>query len=242
MWALRTTGSFADALRAAIDLGDDTDTVGCITGGLAGAHYSIGAIPSRWTTDLHGNLIGRGDSGIRLDTLETMAGSLLAGRSSTPGEPPIEAPIEPTRVWYDDIVYAANLPGVVAALGRGRLPDDAVVISLSRTFGRLDDHPSRRQVWLIDQTAPGRNLAIQDVLDDVIETIDVAAIEHRPVILHCHGGRSRTGLVLKAWLLRKRPELTVAEATVEVAKRWPHLDTWNTSFDDALSTWVERRG
>ncbi|MGZ4759967.1 MAG: dual specificity protein phosphatase family protein, partial [Acidimicrobiales bacterium] len=218
----------------------DTDTVGCITGGLAGARYSIGAIPARWTTGLHGNLIGRGDSGIRLEHLETMAGALLAGRSSTAGAPPTEAPIEPTRVWDDDIVYAANFPGVVAALDSGRLPADALVISLSRTFRRLDDHRSRRQVWLIDQNEDGRNLAIQDILDDVIDTIDAAAIERRPVVVHCHGGRSRTGLVLKAWLLRKRPELTLAEATADVATRWPHLDTWNSSFDDALDAWVAR--
>lgn len=36
VWALRTTTSFEDAIRAAIDLGGDTDTVAAVTGGLAG--------------------------------------------------------------------------------------------------------------------------------------------------------------------------------------------------------------
>lgn len=34
-WAVRTTTSFENALRAAIDLGGDTDTVAAVTGGLA---------------------------------------------------------------------------------------------------------------------------------------------------------------------------------------------------------------
>ena len=46
--------SFDDAVVAAIDLGGDTDTVAAVTGGLAGAIHGIQAIPSRWTTYLHG--------------------------------------------------------------------------------------------------------------------------------------------------------------------------------------------
>jgi hypothetical protein len=54
VWALSTTTSFADALRAAIDLGADTDTVAAVTGGLAGAVYGDGPIPARWTEPLPG--------------------------------------------------------------------------------------------------------------------------------------------------------------------------------------------
>lgn len=53
VWALRTTASFEDAIRAAIDLGGDTDTVAAVTGGLAGAYYGLHAIPARWTQPLH---------------------------------------------------------------------------------------------------------------------------------------------------------------------------------------------
>ncbi|GAB7036673.1 MULTISPECIES: ADP-ribosylglycohydrolase family protein [Catenuloplanes] len=48
LWALRTTGGFADAVRAAIDLGGDTDTIAAVTGGLAGAVHGLDAVPSRW--------------------------------------------------------------------------------------------------------------------------------------------------------------------------------------------------
>ncbi|MGW7001678.1 ADP-ribosylglycohydrolase family protein [Streptomyces sp. NPDC054933] len=52
VWVLRRTGSYQDAVRAAIDLGGDTDTVACVTGALAGAVYGIDAIPARWTQAL----------------------------------------------------------------------------------------------------------------------------------------------------------------------------------------------
>lgn len=58
VWALRTTGSYEGAVRAAVDLGGDTDTVAAVTGGLAGAVYGADAIPSRWTEPLQVPLPG----------------------------------------------------------------------------------------------------------------------------------------------------------------------------------------
>ncbi|MEU9997192.1 ADP-ribosylglycohydrolase family protein [Streptomyces sp. NPDC050848] len=58
VWALRTTTSFETALRAAVDLGGDTDTVAAVTGALAGAHYGLDTIPTRWTRPLHVPLPG----------------------------------------------------------------------------------------------------------------------------------------------------------------------------------------
>ncbi|PKT73342.1 ribosylglycohydrolase [Streptomyces populi] len=58
VWALRTTTGFEDAVRAAIDLGGDTDTVAAVTGGLAGAYYGLDAIPAPWTQRLHVPLPG----------------------------------------------------------------------------------------------------------------------------------------------------------------------------------------
>ncbi|MFH9039805.1 ADP-ribosylglycohydrolase family protein [Streptomyces sp. NPDC017966] len=58
VWALRTTTGYEDAVRAAIDLGGDTDTVAAVTGGLAGAVYGVDAIPARWTEPLHVPLPG----------------------------------------------------------------------------------------------------------------------------------------------------------------------------------------
>ncbi|AQS69305.1 ADP-ribosylglycohydrolase family protein [Streptomyces pactum] len=60
VWALRTTATYEEAVRAAIDLGGDTDTVAAVTGGLAGAAYGIAAVPARWTEALHVPLPGFG--------------------------------------------------------------------------------------------------------------------------------------------------------------------------------------
>ena len=52
VWSLANTDSFADALLKAVNLGDDTDTVGAIAGGLAGLYYGYEAIPEAWLAAL----------------------------------------------------------------------------------------------------------------------------------------------------------------------------------------------
>jgi ADP-ribosylglycohydrolase len=65
VWAVRTTSSYEDAVRAAIDLGGDTDTVAAVTGGLAGAVHGIAAVPERWMEPLHVPLPGFGGRVLR---------------------------------------------------------------------------------------------------------------------------------------------------------------------------------
>jgi len=48
VWALITTGSFEEALLKVVNLGDDSDTTGAITGGLAALYYGFEAIPAEW--------------------------------------------------------------------------------------------------------------------------------------------------------------------------------------------------
>ncbi|MFI6003077.1 ADP-ribosylglycohydrolase family protein [Streptomyces sp. NPDC051366] len=80
VWALRTTTGFAEAVRAAVDLGGDTDTVAAVTGILAGARYGQAAIPPEWTAALHVPLPGFGDRVLDADALRALAQS-LAGRT-----------------------------------------------------------------------------------------------------------------------------------------------------------------
>lgn len=78
VWALRTTRNFEEALRGAIDLGGDTDTVAAVTGGLAGALYGLHAIPTRWTKPLHVPIPGCDGRTLRLDDLIDLARGLLS--------------------------------------------------------------------------------------------------------------------------------------------------------------------
>jgi len=59
VWSVRRAATFEDAVTAVIDLGDDTDTVAAVAGGLAGALSGAAAIPERSTTHLHGRLTTR---------------------------------------------------------------------------------------------------------------------------------------------------------------------------------------
>ena len=52
LWAVGETDSFEDALILAVNLGEDADTVGAVTGQLAGALYGVGGIPERWLQPL----------------------------------------------------------------------------------------------------------------------------------------------------------------------------------------------
>ena len=52
VWSLLTTGSYADAVLRAVNLGEDTDTTGAVTGALAGLLYGYDAIPRDWVQAL----------------------------------------------------------------------------------------------------------------------------------------------------------------------------------------------
>lgn len=52
-WAVEQ-GDYETVVRAAISLGNDTDTTACIAGGVAGVRDGVGTIPARWRDALRG--------------------------------------------------------------------------------------------------------------------------------------------------------------------------------------------
>ncbi len=52
LWCLLTTASYRDCVLKAVNLGDDTDTVAAVAGGLAGVLYGYDAIPTEWLDTL----------------------------------------------------------------------------------------------------------------------------------------------------------------------------------------------
>lgn len=52
LWSFLTTSSFEEAVLVAVNLGWDTDTVGAITGSMAGVYYGVSNIPARWLRQL----------------------------------------------------------------------------------------------------------------------------------------------------------------------------------------------
>lgn len=52
IWSILTTDSFVDAVLKAVNLGDDSDTTGAVTGALAGLLYGLENIPDYWIKQL----------------------------------------------------------------------------------------------------------------------------------------------------------------------------------------------
>lgn len=66
LWCVENSTSFAAAILKAVNLGDDADTVGAVTGQLAGARYGINHIPEHWLSQL-----------MRKEHLETLCDRLI---------------------------------------------------------------------------------------------------------------------------------------------------------------------
>jgi poly(ADP-ribose) glycohydrolase ARH3 len=56
---LAHSGSFEEALIYAVNLGGDCDTIGAMTGAVAGAYHGKEGIPHRWLNDLENGPLGR---------------------------------------------------------------------------------------------------------------------------------------------------------------------------------------
>jgi ADP-ribosyl-[dinitrogen reductase] hydrolase len=223
VWAVRGAGSFAEAVIRAIDLGGDTDTVACVAGAIAGARFGVQAIPARWKTYVHGSVELHADP-VTYDeeALQDLTRRLL-GRGAR-AESPLEPAKTPTEVAPG--LYAADL------LGAATVPTDWAIVSLCRTYRRFSDHPVRRAFYLRDEEGDA-NIGLADVIADAVDTVDALLAEGRTVVVHCHGGHSRTAFVLKAWAMRTHG-LTEREAHAWIAARWTHTEDWTASFRKAL--------
>jgi ADP-ribosyl-[dinitrogen reductase] hydrolase len=206
-----------------VDQGGDTDTVACVTGALAGARYGIQAIPARWTTYLNGRIPGNEPLGTTLLEMQRLALRLI-------GEPEAALPSDhcgagiqgPTEVLPG--FWVGNVDALSAA------PDELATFSLCRTPDPAR-HRHRRSIYLLDveDANPGLDLVLTDVLDEIAAFRD----QGKEVFVHCFGGASRTGLVLRGWL-RRSEGLSAAEATERARRIWPPTATWRREFDAAL--------
>jgi len=226
VWAVRHHTTFHDAVVAAIDLGGDTDTVACVTGALAGARCGIQAIPSRFTTYVHGT-VATPNGTQRYDnaSLQGLARRLMGAEHQAP--PPAETPAGPQRIMPG--VWAADLSAAAAAHQH-----DYAVLSLCRTEGAFAHAPVRREVYLVDKEG-AQNPALGAAVLDAVDTVDAWLAEGREVLVHCHGGRSRTALVLKALAMR-RQGMSADDAHEWLTDVWHRYDPWNRTFAHFLHT------
>lgn len=57
LWCFLNTGSYADCVLAAVNLGGDTGTTAAVAGALAGVYYRFEAIPPKWIGQLRGKAV-----------------------------------------------------------------------------------------------------------------------------------------------------------------------------------------
>jgi ADP-ribosyl-[dinitrogen reductase] hydrolase len=92
----------------------------------------------------------------------------------------------------------------------------------------------RREIYLIDQPSDA-NPNLDMAVADAVATIDAFLNEGKTVLVHCHGGRSRTGLILKAWKMKREGWSGAAgeqKAHDWLTNKWPLYA--NTHFKEFL--------
>lgn len=237
LWAVRNTTNFHDAIVEAIELGGDTDTVAAIAGVMAGARFGHQAIPSRWSTYVNGTVDGPdGRRTYDSQDLVDLARRLVGDNPSNPNPAPYQRVCDKV---HDKGVWAANLGGAQDA------PSHLAVVSMCHTEGTMANRPLRRQVYMIDQPEIDQNPSLHEAVLDVVDSIDAFLADGHEVLVHCHGGASRTTLALRAWFMRTHG-VDHAAAHDWVGRTWPlynpHNDTFNAFLDDEwhAGTWHSR--
>ena len=229
--SVASTDNYIDAVRTAIDMGGDADTVAAVTGAIAGAMYGITGIPARLTTKVHGYVPGVASvQHIRLEDLYALA-SNVSGRGWRRRSPDYGGVVKPVRLWNHGGVeiYASNLAGAATVD-----PNEFGVISLCRTFGELDHIPDRVQFYLVDDAKPESNPNLAEVVEDIKAEIFKMMLRKKKILIHCHAGVSRTGFVAKLIHM----ELfwsTHEEAHAELTAVYPRYQMTNQAFTDYLS-------
>lgn len=132
-------------------------------------------------------------------------------------------------------------PGLFAAnlLGAAQAPLDYAVLSLCRTADLFLNYRYHRQVYLIDDDR-SKNPDLPAVVIDTVNALDMALDTGLNVVVHCHGGRSRTALILKAWKMRHDGIDEIA-AHEWLKKSWPIINRSNADFHKFLTNeWSTR--
>lgn len=212
--------SFAQSLTEALAAPQATAASVELAGVEAGCRVGLQGIPTRFIQPLLG-APGRAE---RLRELVSL-GHELIGVPERPETAP-EAPVAPTLV-HPDGVYAANLAGAADA------PDHMAILSLCRGAGLFGRHALRHEFYLIDEPDPDQNPSLHLVVEDAVTTLDDLLRQGLEVVVHCHGGRSRTALVLKAWYMR-RHHVDHSAAHRWLRQPWPLTSLWNHRFTDFL--------
>jgi ADP-ribosyl-[dinitrogen reductase] hydrolase len=120
-------------------------------------------------------------------------------------------------------------PGLsVTDLAGARAAEGYTVVSLCRGY----DRPAR-QIWLVDSQDSAKNPHLDTAVTDTLDEIERLRAQRREVLVHCHQGRSRTGLIVRAWLQRTET-LSHGEALNRALSLDGRFTPWNRMFESYL--------
>ncbi len=232
-----------DALRAAVAIGHDTDTVAAIAGSLLGARWGGSAIPLRWRRLLHGWPGYRARDLLRLAVM-----TVNGGQPDSVGWPTAPRLIPYYKQAFEPAGTAVPLPddrsvliGDAAGLEAVNERADAV-LSLCRMGtdeGReVDEH---HEVWLVDSTDPKDNPNLAFVLKDLAEWITDRRDDGKTIFVHCVRAENRTPTVAAAYLAETLG-VSGKEALQKVQPLLPHARP-SPAFSKALDRiWPTEEG
>ena len=221
-WASYPCQHLQHALHNAVRIGNDTDTVAAIAGGLLGAYWGQSALPLTWVRKVHGWPGLRARDLVRLAVL-----TANRGRSDGAGWPAAEhiGYAEPDRQGVrhpmDDQVFLGtenttehDATAVVSLFRRGRLDVPSPGIA-------PENHV---EVRLLDSNAPEANPNLAFTLADTAAFIDELRHEGHTVLVHCVAAQQRTPTVAVAYAVARgaTPEdarRMVAEALPDSRRR-----------------------
>lgn len=204
------------ALHNAVRIGDDTDTVAAIAGGLLGARWGASAVPWRWRRDLHG---WPGVDAVELASLATLA--VNAGAVDAKGWPGVAA------VPYSERAAAVAVPhpyddGVLLGTHATRGHDVDAVVSMCRVGRDQECLAGATEVIhsrLMDSDDPAANPNLEFALYDAADAVRGLRAEGKRVLLHCVAAEQRTPSVAVAYGVLLGHPLDEARRDVRAALR-----------------------
>lgn len=219
-------------LDTAIRIGNDTDTVAAIAGGLLGARWGASAVPAAWRRIVHGYPGRTAEDLAQLAFLATRG-----GRPNGNGWPggdhiPYAQAHRPVLVQhpFDDGVWLGNVKTL------DDLPEEiTAVVSLCLTGAQqvpagVVHVPFR----LIDEAGHEANRNLRFVLTDAAKTVAALRAEGHRVLIHCVAGQSRTPTVGIAYAMLTGVD--VDTATKGVCSALPAASP-NRGFRRQLENW-----
>ena len=217
-----------DSLHAAVRIGDDTDTVAAIAGGLLGARWGASAVPFHWRRIVHGW------PGLRSRDLQAFGTSIVA-HAPISGWPNIP------EMRYEDPASEGVVPhpydeGVLLGTMRSLNHGATAIVSLCRVgtdeplFGEAAPE-NRIDSRLIDSGHAADNANLHFLLSDAADAVRQLRAEAHTVLLHCVAAQQRTPSVALAYaaLLGHDPAEAASRIQAELSTTRGHGPVWEAA-------------